>query len=233
LQEQDSALGTCNSISLNTLPYMYQDMTELVDLITNPRARLETVLDAFIKRLEKEHEKDERALDRTFAEFRTRIHRQHLKTISSYKHLLDRLYKTLTDVKDTVILEAFERILRTEDRSLYKDVLAEALPLIRKVEQEGGHMEIAMKHHDSSRIQSGGCLFSNDPKGHFSFLDEFLDGFDDFYEYKVVRMHTDEKKKKEEEEAYFAKLREEWDKPKPKNEIILEECAALPTSEPL
>lgn len=208
-------------------------MTELVDLITDPRTRLETVLDAFIKRLEKEHEKDELALDRTFADLRTRIHRQHLKTISSYKHLLDRLYKTLTDVKDTVILETFERILRAEDRSLYKEVLEEALPVIQKVEQEGGRMEIAMKHHDSSRIQSGGCLFSNDPKGHFSFLDEFLDGFDDFYEYKVVRMHTDEKKKKEEDEAYFAKLREDWNKPKPKNETILQECANLPTSEPL
>jgi hypothetical protein len=44
------------------------------------------------------------------------------------------------------------------------------------------------------------------PKGHFDFLDEFLDGFDDFDEYKVVKMHKDAKKKKEEDEAQLQQI---------------------------
>ena len=92
---------------------------------------------------------------------------------------------------------------------------------------------MSIKHYDSTKISSGDCLFSNHPDGHFSFLDEFLDGFDDYYEFKVMKMHKDEKKKKEEDEAwmdqYRAKLRA---KQGPANETVLKEAEAFANEPP-
>ena len=199
-------------------------MTDLLDLIQNPKERLTVCLDRFLERLEAQHKKDEEALDRVFEHQRLKLHRRHLKIVSSYKHILDELYIKLDSNSDAYVVEMMERILRAPDKAPYAEVFRQALPVIDKVERDGGSLDMSIKHYDGSKISSGGCLFSERGDGHFRFLDEFLDGFDDDVDYKVVRMHTTEKQKKEEEERRWQKHLQEWRaKQTPSNEVILAE----------
>ena len=59
------------------MPVGTYTMTELVDLIENPKQKLTTVFDAFIRRLNAEHEREERNLDRLFEHHRLKLHRRH------------------------------------------------------------------------------------------------------------------------------------------------------------
>jgi len=208
-------------------------MTELIDLISDPKARLTKIMDAFIERVEAEHQKRERNLDRVFEQYRTKLHRQHLKAIHSYKSILDQMFIESNRNTEPEAIQFFERFMRAEDRDPWRQVIREALPVLDKVEREGGRVDMSIKHYDSSKIASGSCLFSDDRDGHFSFIGEFLDGFDDFYEYKVMKMHKDEKKKREDDEAWMDRHMAEWRaKNGPKNETVLKECAAMPDEEP-
>lgn len=208
-------------------------MTELIDLITDPKARLTKIMDSFIERIEGEHKKRERNLDRVFEQYRTKLHRQHLKAIHSYKCILDQMFIESNRNTEPDAIQFFERFMRAKDREPWRQVIREALPVLDKVEREGGRVDMNIKHYDSSKIASGSCLFSNDRDGHFSFLGEFLDGFDDFYEFKVLKMHKEEKKKKEDDDAMMENHIAEWRmKNGPENEVVLKECASMPDEEP-
>jgi uncharacterized protein (UPF0335 family) len=208
-------------------------MTELIDLITDPKARLTKVMDAFIQRIEDEHTQRERNLDRVYEQYRTKLHRQHMKTVHSYKSILDQMFIETKQNIEPDAIEFFERFLRAEDRDPWRQVIREALPVLAKVEKEGGRVDMSIKHYDSTKISSGSCLFSDHRDGHFSFLNEFLDGFDDFYEFKVMKMHKDEKKKKEEDEAWMEQYRAKWRaKQGPANETVLVEAEALTNQPP-
>ena len=208
-------------------------MTELVDLITDPKERMTEVFDKFINRLEAQHKQDEASLDRMYEAARLTLHRRQLKTVYTYKRVLDNLFIQFNKDKDATILDMFERVLRAKDKAPYTRVFSNALPALEKLEQEGGHIEVAIKHHEASRIQSGSCLFADHPDGHFSFIDEELDGFDDFYEYKVTRIPKNEKARKEAEETRMKEMRlsQSASEP-PKNEVVLNECGAMPHTEP-
>jgi len=208
-------------------------MTELIDLITDPKARLTKIMDAFIEQIKTEQKKRERSLDQVFEQYRTKLHRQHLKAIHSYKSILDQMFIESNRNTEPDAIQFFEQFMRAEDREPWRQVIREALPVLKKVEKEGGRVDMNIKHYDSTKISSGSCLFSDSKDGHFSFLDEFLDGFDDFYEFKVMKMHKDEKKKKEENDAWLEKYAAEWRaKRGPANEVVLKECAELPSEEP-
>ena len=208
-------------------------MTELIDLITDPKARLTKVMDAFIQRIEDEHTQRERNLDRVYEQYRTKLHRQHMKTVHSYKSILDQMFIETKQNIEPDAIEFFERFLRAEDRDPWRRVIREALPVLTKVEKEGGRVDMSIKHYDSTKISSGSCLFSDHRDGHFSFLNEFLDGFDDYYEFKVMKMHKDEKKKKEEDEAWMEQYRAKWRaKQGPANETVLAEAEALTNQPP-
>jgi len=208
-------------------------MTELIDLITDPKARLTKVMDAFIERLESEHKQRERNLDRVYEQYRTKLHRQHLKTVHSYKSILDQMFIETKQNIEPDAIEFFERFLRAEDRDPWRRVIRESLPVLNKVEKEGGRVDMSIKHYDSTKISSGSCLFSEHPDGHFRFLGEFLDGFDDYFEFKVMKMHKDEKKKKEEDEAWMEQHIAKWKaKQAPANEVVLAQAEALPNQPP-
>jgi hypothetical protein len=208
-------------------------MTELIDLITDPKARLTKVMDAFIQRIEDEHTQRERNLDRVYEQYRTKLHRQHMKTVHSYKSILDQMFIETKQNIEPDAIEFFERFLRAEDRDPWRRVIREALPVLTKVEKEGGRIDMSIKHYDSTKISSGSCLFSDHRDGHFSFLNEFLDGFDDYYEFKVMKMHKDEKKKKEEDEAWMEQYRAKWRaKQGPANETVLAEAESLTNQPP-
>ena len=208
-------------------------MTELIDLITDPKARLTKVMDAFIQRIEDEHTQRERNLDRVYEQYRTKLHRQHMKTVHSYKSILDQMFIETKQNIEPDAIEFFERFLRAEDRDPWRRVIREALPVLTKVEKEGGRVDMSIKHYDSTKISSGSCLFSDHRDGHFSFLNEFLDGFDDFYEFKVMKMHKDEKKKKEDDEAWMEQYRAKWRaKQGPANETVLAEAESLTNQPP-
>lgn len=190
-------------------------------------------MDAFIERIEAEHKKRERNLDRVFEQYRTKLHRQHLKAVHSYKSILDQMFIESNRNTEPDAIAFFERFMRAEDREPWRQVIREALPVLDKVEKEGGRIDMSIKHYDSTKIGSGSCLFSDCKDGHFSFLDEFLDGFDDFYEFKVMKMHKDEKKKKEDDEAWMDRHIAEWKAKKgPANEVVLKECAEMPSETP-
>jgi len=205
-------------------------MTDLVDLITNPQERLTTLFDAFIKRLETSHQEAEQKLDRVLEHFRLKLHRQHLKTVYSYKKILDELWIRVQKDKDLPVLAMFEQILRSEQPELYADVFDRAIPVIKEIEREGGTLDCRIQ---KAGYGPGGCLYSDRADGHFSFCSEFLDGFDDDVEFKVTRMRKDEKRAKELEEVRDREWREKWlAKQAPKNEVILADCAKLEGSEP-
>jgi hypothetical protein len=206
-------------------------MTDLVDLITNPQERLTTLFDAFIKRLETSHQEAEQKLDRVLEHFRLKLHRQHLKTVYSYKKILDELWIRVQKDKDLPVLAMFEQILRSEQPELYADVFDRAIPVIKEIEREGGTLDCRIQ---KAGYGPGGCLYSDRADGHFSFCSEFLDGFDDDVEFKVTRMRKDEKRAKELEEVRDREWREKWlAKQAPKNEVILADCAKLEGSEPM
>jgi len=205
-------------------------MTDLVDLITNPQERLTTLFDAFIKRLEKSHEEAEQKLDRVMEHFRLKLHRQHLKTVYSYKKILDEIWVRVQKDKDLPVLVMFEQLLRSEQPELYADVFDRAIPVIKEIEREGGTLDCRIQR---AGYGPGGCLYSDRADGHFSFCNEFLDGFDDDVEFKITRMRKDEKKAKEAEEKRDQEWREKWlAKQNPKNEVILADCAKIEGSEP-
>jgi hypothetical protein len=190
-------------------------------------------MDAFIERLESEHKQRERNLDQVYERYRTKLHRQHMKTVHSYKSILDQMFIETKQNIEPDAIEFFERFLRAEDRDPWKQVIRESLPVLNKVEKEGGRIDMSIKHYDSTKISSGSCLFSEHPDGHFRFLGEFLDGFDDYFEFKVMKMHKDEKKKKEEDEAWMEQHIAKWKaKQAPANEVVLAQAEALPNQPP-
>jgi len=205
-------------------------MTDLVDLITNSQERMTVLFDKFIKKLEKSHQEAEQKLDRVMEHFRLKLHRQHLKTVYSYKKILDEIWIRVQKDKDLPVLAMFEQILRSEQPELYADVFDRAIPVIKEIERDGGTLDCRIQR---AGYGPGGCLYSDRADGHFSFCSEFLDGFDDDVEFKVMRMRKDEKKAKELEEARNREWREKWlAKQEPKNEVILAECEKLEGSEP-
>ena len=205
-------------------------MTDLVDLITNSQERMTVLFDKFIKRLEKSHQEAEQKLDRVMEHFRLKLHRQHLKTVYSYKKILDEIWIRVQKDKDLPVLAMFEQILRSEQPELYADVFDRAIPVIKEIERDGGTLDCRIQR---AGYGPGGCLYSDRADGHFSFCSEFLDGFDDDVEFKIMRMRKDEKKAKELEEARNQEWREKWlAKQEPKNEVILAECEKLEGSEP-
>jgi hypothetical protein len=205
-------------------------MTDLVDLITNPQERMTVLFEAFIKKLEKSHQEAEQKLDRVMEHFRLKLHRQHLKTVYSYKKILDELWVRCQKDKDLPVLAMFEQLLRSEQPELYADVFDRAIPVIKEIEREGGTLDCRIQR---AGYGPGGCLYSDRADGHFSFCSEFLDGFDDDVEFKIMRMRKDEKKAKELEEARNREWREKWlAKQAPKNEVILADCSKIEGSEP-
>jgi len=205
-------------------------MTDLVDLITNSQERMTVLFDKFIKKLEKSHQEAEQKLDRVLEHFRLKLDRQHLKTVYSYKKILDEIWIRVQKDKDLPVLAMFEQILRSEQPELYADVFDRAIPVIKEIERDGGTLDCRIQR---AGYGPGGCLYSDRADGHFSFCSEFLDGFDDDVEFKVMRMRKDEKKAKELEEARNREWREKWlAKQEPKNEVILAECEKLEGSEP-
>jgi RNAse (barnase) inhibitor barstar len=206
-------------------------MTDLVDLITNPQERMTVLFDAFIKKLETSHQEAEQKLDRVLEHFRLKLHRQHLKTVYSYKKILDELWIRVQKDKDLPVLAMFEQLLRSEQPELYADVFDRAIPVIKEIEREGGTLDCRIQ---KAGYGPGGCLYSDRADGHFSFCSEFLDGFEDDVEFKITRMRKDEKKAKELEEARDREWREKWlAKQTPKNEVMLADCAKLEGSEPM
>ena len=205
-------------------------MTDLVDLITDPKKRMTVLMDAFISKLEQQHKKEERDLDRVMEHFRLKLHRQHEKAVYSYKKILDEIYAQQVKNKDAPILEFFERFIRAENKSMYTEVFDRAIPVIQEIEKEGGRLHCSIQKMGHG---PGGCLYSHRSDGHFNFFEEDFEGFDKDVEFKVVKMRVDEKAKRlakeKEEEEWLQKWRA---KQQPKNEVILEDLKKVEGQEP-
>jgi hypothetical protein len=205
-------------------------MTDLVDLITDPKQRMTALMDAFIHRLEQQHKKEEQQLDRVMEHFRLKLHRQHEKAVYSYKKILDEIYALQMNDKDAPILAFFEKMIRAEDRSLYTEVFEEAIPVIQEIEKEGGSI--------SCRIQKegygmGNCVYYPRKNGHFDFFYEEFEDFDKTVEFKVVKMSVDEKARRLAKEKENEEWRQKWEaRQKPKNEVILEDLKKVEGQEP-
>lgn len=196
-------------------------MTDLVDLITDPKRRMTALMDAFITKLEQQHAKEEKQLDRVMEHFRLKLHRQHEKATYSYKKILDEIYAQQVKNKDAPILAFFERFIRAEDKSLYTDVFDRAIPAIEQVEKEGGRLHCSIQKMGTG---SSGCLYSNRSDGHFNFFEEDFEGFDKTVEFKVIKMSVDEKAKRLAKEKEEEEWQQKWEaRQKPKNEVILED----------
>lgn len=173
-------------------------MTDIADLIDIPQRRLEFLMKDFVDRLGEKHRKEERRLDDLFEEQRRRIHRLHSKEQSAYKTLFDELLVQLNRDEDAEILEWFEFIVKTRRKDLVGEVLARTKPVIREIEREGGDMEFDIRRGGGG---SSGCLFRDRKGGYFSFVDEFLDGYDDDVAFLVQRTTKSEAERKRERDA--------------------------------
>ena len=180
----------------------YIIMTDLIDLLP-PSERLYEVFKEFIGRLEEEHARKEKRLDRCFEEHRRRIHRAHLKIQSSYKSIFEELMEQVKEDRDIPLVEFMERAMRAKDRGIYEKVVRTVLPSIDSVEKEGGHLEIACKRHEAARI-GGSCLYPGDK--YFSFFDEFMDGFDDSVYFRVATEDKDAYKAREKKEEELLRV---------------------------
>lgn len=158
--------------------------TLLIDLLPAPE-RLETVFKEFIERLEKKLESDEKQLDECYETHRLRLHKMHEKTIRSYKVIFEQMLKKLNQQSDIALVNFFEMALRTKRPALYSEVIEKLLPGLDSLEKHGGSIEFEPKIYDVKGISRGGCLFSEDPKGYFSFLGDFFDEDDLFF--RVIR----------------------------------------------
>ena len=120
-------------------------MTELVDLITDPKKRMTVLMDAFISKLEQQHKKEEKQLDRVMEHFRLKLHRQHEKAVYSYKKILDEIYAQQVKNKDAPIIDFFERFIRAENKTMYTEVFDRAIPVIQEIEKEGGRLHCSIQ----------------------------------------------------------------------------------------
>jgi hypothetical protein len=162
--------------------------------------------------------------------FRLKLHRQHEKAVYSYKKILDEIYAQQVKNKDAPILEFFERFIRTEDKTMYTEVFDRAIPAIEQVEKEGGRLHCSIQKMGTG---SSGCLYSNRSDGHFNFYEEDFEGFDKTVEFKVVKMHVDEKAKRLAKEKEDEEWQQKWlARQGPKNEVILEDLKKVEGQEP-
>ena len=210
--------------------YGHYTMTELVDLITDPKKRMTALMDAFITKLEQQHAKEEKQLDRVMEHFRLKLHRQHEKAVYSYKKILDEIYAQQVKNKDAPILEFFERFIRAENKSMYTEIFDRAIPIIQEIEKEGGRLHCSIQKMGHG---PGGCLYSHRSDGHFDFFEEDFEGFDKDVEFKVVKMRVDEKAKRLAKEKEDEEWRQKWlAQQGPKNEVILEDLKKVEGQEP-
>lgn len=195
-------------------------MTDLYDLYDTPQERLAAVFQDFAERLQAEHDKKEAALDHVFEHARTRLHRVHLKAQNSYKRIFDEILVKLNHHDDVEILHFFEKVIRSRRKDLYADVFARAEPAISTVEKEGGNLRIDI---EKEGYGGGNCIYSDRRKGYFSFLDVFLDGFDDDWGYKVVkqRVNHEEERNIRSEAAVRA-----WKKEEENRRVTVEKATA-------
>jgi hypothetical protein len=182
-------------------------MTELPDLITSPAERLAYRMREFVEELEQKHKREEAALDRLLEEKRTRIHRLHMKVESAYKEMFDELLVKLNRDEDAEILEWFELVQRTKRKDLVAEIASRAAPVLREIEARGGQLEVDIR---ASGEGTSGCMFRERKGGYFSFVGEFLDGFDDDIVYTIKRETKSEAQRKREKNEWLERHCEEW-----------------------
>ena len=186
-------------------------MTDIADLLDAPQDRLAYRMHEFMERLEEKHKEDERRLDRLFEEQRTRLHRVHKKAQSAYKSIFDEMLVKMNHNEDLEVVQWFELALKTKRRDLLGEILAQASSALRDIEKNGGALVCKIQREGSSA--GGSCLYSERKNGYFSFLDEFMDGYDDSVAYEVRQTSVSERerkrKKDEEDEAWLKKWRAE------------------------
>jgi hypothetical protein len=182
-------------------------MTDIGDLIDTPQERLAYRMREFIEDLQARHKREEATLDELIETHRTRLHRLHLKVEHSYKVLMDEVLIRLNRDEDVEILEWFELVLRTKRKDLVAEIFSRATPVIRELEVRGGSLECDIR---AGGHGPSGCLFRERKGGYFSFLGEFLDGFDDDVVYSVKREMKSEREQKKERDARLNAHIEEW-----------------------
>ena len=182
-------------------------MTEIPDLIAAPQARWSFLLQSFVDDLRAKQKKDEAAIDRMVEECRTRLHRLHLKTESTFKRIFDELLVRMNNDEGAEAAAWFEFILKTKRLDLVAEVLARAAPVIREIEKSGGELEMDIRKAGAG---SGGCMYRDRRGGYFSFCGEFLDGFDDDYVYVVRREQKSKAEKERERESRLDAHIAEW-----------------------
>jgi hypothetical protein len=102
--------------------------------------------------------------------------------------------------------------------------------VIEEIEKEGGRLLCSIQKMGHG---SGGCLYSSRSDGHFNFFEEDFEGFDKTTEFKVVKMHVDEKARRIAKEKEDEDWRQKWlARQGPKNEVILEDLKKVEEQEP-
>jgi hypothetical protein len=171
------------------------EMTELPDLITDRRERLAYLARDFFDRLQDKHTEEEAALDRMYESHRRWIHRLHLKQQSAYKDMLDRILRAVSDDEDVELVAWLELVMRTKRKDLVAEVAQKARAAVREVEARGGELRVDIRA-EGEPASVGSCLYRDRKGAYFSFLEEFLDGYDDEVAFRVTQVRMSEKEQK-------------------------------------
>lgn len=198
-------------------------MTDIADLIEAPASRLAFLMQEFVRDLEEKHRESEKKLDLLIEAQRTRLHRLHLKEKGVYKELYNNILMKLNHDEDAEILEWFEFILKTKRKDLVHEVLERAKPVIQEIEKHGGKLaiDIGREGHGMS-----GCIYSDPKRSYFSFIDEFLDGFDDEYVYVVKKEQKSKAEREKERDARLEETMAKWRAEEKAKRVSAEEAAA-------
>jgi hypothetical protein len=184
-------------------------MTEVPDLITDRRERLAYLSTDFFNRLQDKHKEEEEALDRMYESHRRWIHRLHLKIETAYKGILNELLGKVCHDENVEVLEWLELVMRTKRRGALLEILEKAKAGLRDVEKNGGDLIVRIER-DGMDAATGSCLYRDKKNSYFSFLDEFMDGYDDDTAYEVRRVRMCERERRAAEEARTKESVRKW-----------------------
>lgn len=203
-------------------------MTDIRDLYSDPKERLDHIFTDFVRRLEETHTYEESRLDRTYELCRARIEKQHKKIVSSYKGLYQTMLEMLQHDKDVYIVQMFEAFLKGREPALFSEVFERALPVIRDIEENGGRLAVNIQKEGYG---SGGCIYRPGRNDYFSFFEEAIGEPDAVY--KVVRRYPSREELAVEEEERLRRMmaRHGMTGP-PANETILRDYVDCSGSSP-
>jgi hypothetical protein len=206
-------------------------MTELVDLIEDPKEKLSTLYQKHVKNLEEDFQREEEQLDRTFISYRTKIASYHKAILNKYKGLYDEMLCILDRQEDPMVVRFFEEYLRANDygKRDIQHIFKKLHPALVNSRKNGGQVHVEVKElgaENASVHRSGGIVgWAEEEDGGYFFIDSYRDNdFERQWKFTVEKKEkTWEERNKEEKKQTVWQVMQSSDASKDLLETTVEE----------